>query len=203
MLTKKTGANPQARAVLLNHLMKVHKSCSCYLYSTLPEYLVCLLEQCAGCMSVLAHVLYKKITCPNILYFSSDPASSSSSLSDSDSSESDSSSDYESSSDEEEEEEEKKVHVAAMDTEDEDKVVVPSSTSSSSSSPSSSSEEEEEAEIKAPSTPVAPVEEESEVALLEAEEAVTTVPAAQENLQQLSPKGIKGYHFKIFIVKES
>ncbi|XP_053097531.1 histone-lysine N-methyltransferase SETD1B-A isoform X1 [Pangasianodon hypophthalmus] len=122
--------------------------------------------------------------------------SSSSSQSDSDSSESDSSSEYESSSDEredeeEEEEKEKKAHEVAMDTEDEDKEVVPSSSSSSSSSPSSSSEDEEEAEMKAPSTPAAPVEEESEVVRLEAEEAVHAVTAAQDNLRRLSPKGIK------------
>lgn len=80
-----------------------------------------------------------------------------------------------------------------MDTEDEDKEVVPSS-SSSSPLPSLSSEEEEEAEMKAPSTPVAPVEEESEVARLEAEEVASAVTAAQDNLQRLSPKANKGYH---------
>lgn len=82
-----------------------------------------------------------------------------------------------------------------MDTDDEDREVVPSSLVSSSSSPLLSSEEEEEAEMKAPSTPAAPVKEECEVAQLEAEEAVTTITAAQDNLRRLSPKGIKGYHF--------
>ncbi|XP_060752052.1 histone-lysine N-methyltransferase SETD1B-A isoform X2 [Tachysurus vachellii] len=115
--------------------------------------------------------------------------SSMSSQSDADSSESDSS-DYESSSDEKEDEEEadeQKAHKVSMDTEDEDKEV-PSS-SSSSSSPSSSFEEE--AEMEAPSTPAAPVEEESEVAQLEAEEAGSSVTAAQDSLRQLSPKGLK------------
>ncbi|XP_053371624.1 histone-lysine N-methyltransferase SETD1B-A isoform X3 [Clarias gariepinus] len=121
---------------------------------------------------------------------SDEEPSSSSSQSDSDSSESDSSSDYDSSSDEEEEEKEegKKAHEVTMDTEDEDKEIV--SSSSLSSSQSSSSEEEEEME-KAPSTPGAPVEEESAVALPELEEAVGGVTAAQDDLRQLSPKEIK------------
>ncbi|KAK3521499.1 hypothetical protein QTP70_007424 [Hemibagrus guttatus] len=116
--------------------------------------------------------------------------SSRSSRSDSDSSESDSS-DYESSSEEkedEEEEEEKKAHKVSMDTEDEDKEVQLSS-SSSSSSPSSSSEEEDEAAIEAPSTPAAPVEEESPVARLEAEEAGSTVTATQDGLRLKEESG--------------
>ncbi|XP_046717177.1 histone-lysine N-methyltransferase SETD1B-A [Silurus meridionalis] len=124
---------------------------------------------------------------------SSDEGSESSSGSQSDSSDSDGSSDYESSSDEsgDEEEEERKASDVAMDTEDEEKEVVSSSSSSSSSSPLLSSEEEEEAETKAPSTPAAPVEEESEAARLEVEEAASAVTVAQDNLWKVSPKRIK------------
>lgn len=82
-----------------------------------------------------------------------------------------------------------------MDTEDEDKGAVPWSSSLSSSLPSLSSEEEDEAEMKAPGTPAAPVEEESEAARPEAEEAVSAVTVDQDNLRRLSPKEIKGYYY--------
>ncbi|XP_076876007.1 histone-lysine N-methyltransferase SETD1B-A isoform X2 [Brachyhypopomus gauderio] len=114
---------------------------------------------------------------------SSDEEASSSSSSSSDSSEDDRSSDYDSSSEEEQEEEEEDE--VAMDMDEEEKV----QRTSSSSSPASS-EEDEESELKAPSTPVCPPEEECEAVRDEAEESVSSVTAVLKDqvVQPPSPR---------------